>query len=477
MRLDAQKKTGIFIEKPWLWRYSGRQWEIDSWFDREEVFLACRAVEFRREAPKKPALHERAGSAAETVGRDPALIQKILEHTDFKTILINGNRVNKTWYLAIFTSPALKEMMFISPMSDMGIKPFGWLGEDGHGTVDNPIINPLLVENFGNIIFKCDSHYGKFHRSESLFTMPWTSDRHELVEYRGNNGGPPGRVRIEDPLARAGARRTTAADLRAKEHRERFTRLGASWRRMVASQPPPPQLGFLIYNHTLPRRLKPDAEGNPRAQQTEHFLLGQLWDRKGNREDTAKEKLNRARMGGIYDAVLFLGGHSYKHSRFWRVLWGKPEAPLLSGCVRRKRDTILKRAGFIIELHDEEHLFQHRDLGMSPFCIGSNNTRYPDVKYDTENFLRTFRCLGAPDQVLRNSEIAHRQTVTIGNNGKGLDKAAGHCILPSTYPCQASIGVPNPCKRTAWDDLYDRLEREGNVRPMRKCKGAGDPDE
>ncbi|KAI0487807.1 hypothetical protein F4859DRAFT_525842 [Xylaria cf. heliscus] len=109
------------------------------------------------------------------------LLILIFRQCDIRTLLTGAQRVSHLWHSTIDSTLAIQEALFFRPC----------IRDDG----SEPVLNPLLVENFG-LFFD-----GKAHTRESFHKLPIA------------DGGKNGR-------------------------RDAFMRQGASWRRMLVRQPP-----------------------------------------------------------------------------------------------------------------------------------------------------------------------------------------------------------------------------------------------
>ncbi len=144
----------------------------------------------------------------------PELLELILLHLDLKSRITSAPRVCSFWLETLNHSPMLREASFFQADRSLHTKP----GEQ-------PCINPLLQEAFGDQFFNlsdCRVDKYPFRRAEYFWKLPWSPQA--LPHLKASTGS----VLDVDPTCR----------------QRSFTRAGASWRRMLVSQPPPPFLGF-----------------------------------------------------------------------------------------------------------------------------------------------------------------------------------------------------------------------------------------
>lgn len=196
--------------------------------------------------PQSPLL-----SAAPVLGT-PELLELVLFHLDIKTRIVSAPRVCKLWFDTLNQSPLLRKASFFQSEKSSSTsfeKP--------------PRINPLLLEAFGDAFFNL-SHYevGKhsFRRAEYFWKLPWSPQA--LLKLRARTRS----VLSVEPTCR----------------QRSFTRAGASWRRMLVSQPPPNFLGF-IWLDGFPQeaiggnRLRIDSL-SPQKVDAGGVTMGQLYD-------------------------------------------------------------------------------------------------------------------------------------------------------------------------------------------------------
>jgi hypothetical protein len=393
---------------PLMERYTEEQKHLTFSHEREDLFLCQRAQNFRDTLEATRACREgkNPGRARCVVGRNRKLVMKILSHTDFWTVLVSAQQVNKLWYLIIFESNRLKQMMFLKPLTIPGLQPFDasprwspdkipeamrhvtWGGDLSKG---GRVFNPYLVEKFGPVFFDFSEHSNRFRRSEYFYRMPWADNTYDVVSV-GDKHGLQDVLQLKKPehgqdSTSLKARLKVAGKARQKdrEQRQRFTRSGASWRRMLVTQPPPLHLSSLFYDPSVTEsEEEKDKEGNPRWQMKEVMGTGLpdglRWDndrpREWNLKSVARQeeiaqkrpsilqrRIHEARMGHFYDVVAVLGGNSYRNGRFFRVLWAEPTAGHTSSKVAVVRSSQLAQLGFVIEFHDQDYAEKYPQVG------------------------------------------------------------------------------------------------------------------
>lgn len=389
-------------------RYTEHQLSWPSRHDREEWFLADRALLFASTLEATRLCREGRNPSRPrcVVGRDATLVEKILSYTDFHTVLVAGQRVNKQWYLFIYHSDLLKQMMFIKPLTTPGLRPFdaspGWCPEKipedmrhvtrgGDPADGGRVLNPYLVEKFGPVFFDFSEYRDRFRRSEYFYRMPWVRNTYDVV-HLGDSHGLEDVVKLkrpehglESPSLRY--RLDAAAKARAddKERRQRFRRLGASWRRMLIMQPPPAYLSTLLRDPIQPKEMaETDEDGSPRWEMQEIVGAGLpsdlRWnDRRSyqwNHRQLAKQeaiaqanpamlagRIDEGRMGHFYDTVAVIASNSFKNGRFFRVLWTEPKAPYTSERAAAVRTELLEKFGYVLEMYDEDYAEAYPQVG------------------------------------------------------------------------------------------------------------------
>lgn len=279
------------------------------------------------------------------------ILEAILLYLDMTTLLVTASRVSKTWNNVIATSPAIQRALYFRPISreacqasecslDGSTLPH-WDSEPDAGDVALPILNPLLVKKFGPCFFDFGSTYGYHRRSSSFYKLPWTKRSPKEAE----RAGEP--VKMSALIAR-----------NEEAARRPFTRRGASWRRMLVSQPPPPKLGYswMYLGH-----------GSEESQ----TVWMALWEPK------SLQPFVGLRMGELYDFVQYHAGHHDRRSLWFRVIWGQPKEPFTSDHSQEICQRILARTHVVVEFHnfDDGALADH-----------------PRAPANVETFDAIFRC-------------------------------------------------------------------------------------
>ncbi|KFY43191.1 hypothetical protein V494_02083 [Pseudogymnoascus sp. VKM F-4513 (FW-928)] len=223
-------------------------------------------------------------SAANAVLSIPELLEAILLDVDMKTLLLS-QRVNRNWASIITASSVLQQALFFQPAQEVSsIIPFD--PTDNHfGDHDSEIIyNPLLVAKFGPAFFKRDNAgiYTRLsHRANYFYKLPWS--RRATAYARIDDWDEIPSEEEPDPEVVA----------EEKEIRRCFTRSGASWRRMLVSQPPPPMLGYFLLD------------------------LHSGWTQVSTA--MVEPSCGGLRMGELYDIVQYHSGHHETNSMWFRV--------------------------------------------------------------------------------------------------------------------------------------------------------------
>ncbi|KAF6832692.1 F-box domain-containing protein [Colletotrichum musicola] len=307
---------------------------------------------------------ERSQHAMDIVLAIPELLESILVHVDMKTLLVSAPRVCKAWKATMDESPAVQQTLFFKPVG-IAVSP---------GPIHSPpesddevkageqertkavIINPLLAAKFNKCFFDFGPTYSFHRRANSFYEMPWTprpikTERESWGGYSQLRPAPlsPDEARVE------------------KESRDRFTRRGASWRRMLVSQPPPPSLGYVRCDISdLP------AEGQ--RVQSANIPAG-----------------SGLRMGQLYDVVQHHVGHHGRHSLWFRVMWGRPISPFAVTRVRDEFERHMAATNVVVEfMHaDDTSLPNHpqdpADVGV--FDAAFRCEEYEEVKVGAEEIL------------------------------------------------------------------------------------------
>lgn len=254
------------------------------------------------------------------------LLEAIFLHLDMNTLLLSIMRVNKKWHGIISTSPALQQALYFKQIPSIP-------KECEHDGVE-PVLNPLLIEKFGSCFFDFGPTSGYVRRAGSFFTLPWTAKHHQTKHisegpYRTPScqvAAPSGSDLVEPDILET---------FQASNDRRRFTNRGASWRRMLVSQPPPPGMGYLLWETE-------SSFSGPQTVSTEMI--------------PAKTS-DGLRMGELYDFVQYHAGHHEHHSLWFRVSWGKPQPPFVSWMYEYYCEKLFEKTSVVVEcLHKDDEL-------------------------------------------------------------------------------------------------------------------------
>ncbi|KAM7185585.1 hypothetical protein V8F33_012328 [Rhypophila sp. PSN 637] len=231
----------------------------------------------------EPQLQATATAIAKVL-KCPELLELILLHLDLKSRITFAPRVSRFWFDTLNQSPSLRKASFFQ--ADRSLDP----PKPG----ERPCINPLLQEAFGEYFFNLSDSEAEgdrhiFRRAEYFWKLPWSPNNlHHLKAKTGS-----------------------VADVEPSCRQRSFTRKGASWRRMLVSQPPPPFLGF-TWRDGFPfiglgdgDRFHVDSVQPPTtdAAATENVVAGGVT------------------MGLLYDTVQSLTMHQKQPGLFYRVRW------------------------------------------------------------------------------------------------------------------------------------------------------------
>ena len=280
-------------------------------------------------------------SAANTVLSIPELLKAILLHVDMKTILLS-QRVNRNWANIMASSIVIQQALFFRPVQEVSsIIPFD--PTDNHfGDHDSEIIyNPLLVAKFGPAFFKrgdAGINTRRPYRANQFYKLPWSPRATEYAKIDDWDELPG----EEEPDPQVVAEE--------KATRRYFTRSGASWRRMLVSQPPPPLLGYFMLDL--------------------HSGWNQIW--KAMVEPSCEGGL---RMGELYDMVQYRSGHHESNSMWFKVTRRELRLRFMFDIQEGIHQRMMVKTNFVVE-------FKHiADYGI-----------YPTEPKDVDAFDADFRC-------------------------------------------------------------------------------------
>lgn len=270
----------------------------------------------------------------ESVFAVPELLESILLQLDMTTLLVFASRVSRTWHHVINTSPSIQRAIYFRPIerneSYQQLLEFGldcsklshWDAEFSGGEPTWSILNPLLVRKFGPCFFDFGPTYGFCRRASSFYKLPWT----RRTPQEARDAWEP--VGMDARMAQS-----------ERDARRPFTRRGASWRRMLISQPPPPKLGYVWMDLGL------------ELEETNTIFTG-LWVPESQEPPSVG-----LRMGALYDLVQYHAGHHSRYSLWFRVLCGPPKTPLCSELCEKARRELLTETHLVVELYN------HQDSG------------------------------------------------------------------------------------------------------------------
>lgn len=276
----------------------------------------------------------------------PELLEAIFCHVDMKTLLLSIPRVNMKWNSIVSTSPAVQQALFFRPISSNRDE----CGKDG----PEPILNPLLIEKFGSCFFDFGPTYGFVRRAGSFLTLPWTANHHQTIHINEAPYRTPS-CKVAEPSNADALDLDILETFRANDDRRRFTHRGASWRKMLVSQPPPPGMGFLWW----------ETESSFSGPQTVSTQL------------VPARTTDGLRMGELFDFVQYHAGHHKNHSLWYRVTWGRPQQPFVSWMCEYYCEKLFEKTNVVVEcLHKEDEL----------------KWNHPREPADVDVFDFTFRC-------------------------------------------------------------------------------------
>lgn len=149
---------------------------------------------------------------ASTVNLSPELLEAILLNLSMQDILVNANRVNRTWNAAIKASPTLQQYLFFAPAVQPLANESKWLK------------NPLLSEKFL-------AWFNDIRATERYFIDVGPDADAQIVFYYSDHTGP---YRKYNFWTIDGICNKTDVGVRS----ETYFRPEASWRHMLVMQPP-----------------------------------------------------------------------------------------------------------------------------------------------------------------------------------------------------------------------------------------------
>ncbi|RAQ61530.1 hypothetical protein AFCA_004938 [Aspergillus flavus] len=189
--------------------------------------------------------------------------------------------------------------------------------------------NPLLEKHFGSVFFNLNG-VGNYHRANYFYTnLDW------WVNGRDND-------HMKAELAR--------------RHRA-FTRSGASWRRMLVSQPAPPALGYgwqeygdwtTIYKALITENPQPAA-----------LSLDPVFPGEPVSPQPLPISQTGLRFGLLYDLLQYHAGHHQYPSLYFRLVWGRRYAPLLRDAMEHACRQLLEETSVIVQFFHRNNDLEH----------------------------------------------------------------------------------------------------------------------
>ncbi|KAL3428491.1 F-box domain-containing protein [Phlyctema vagabunda] len=293
----------------------------------------------------------------------PELLEAVLLHLDMTTLLVSASRVSKTWHNVITSSHAIQQALYFRPISTKtsrtsmhGPEDFqipGWNSLHDEEDEPAPVLNPLLMKKFEGCFFDFGGEYGYLRRANAFYSLPWTTRTRRVSRTRTDT---------QDCTSKCIETDTQTAQDEETAQRRRFTRSGASWRRMLVSQPPPPQLGYLMMelsNDWIEAQTVSKALVTPNPQ----------------------APFDGLRMGELYDIVQYHAGHHERYSLWFRIIWGQPREPFVTSLNRETCQSLLSQTNVVVELYhfaDEgytTHPYDPADLGVFEAAFRSDQYR------------------------------------------------------------------------------------------------------
>ncbi|KAL7894812.1 hypothetical protein HDV63DRAFT_382551 [Trichoderma sp. SZMC 28014] len=247
------------------------------------------------------------GAARKKALDSTEILEHVFSHLDEATLLTSVQRVCKGWKEVVDGSVRLQRKLFFIPDETRPLEPHPHTrrekGSDS-GKV-YPVLNSLLVRHFRSTFFPFGGKfYGYTRRSESFYEQRWTSKRNKLKLKSKLGMGHNKYESVRPNINKAEA-------LQIALDRDRFTRAGASWRRMLVSQPPIPDF--------IAMQFSPVRINDPKSPEKLEFCIF-----------NARHPDKGLRMGQLYDFVQDKVSNHPLDSLWYRVLWFEPRAPFAS---------------------------------------------------------------------------------------------------------------------------------------------------
>ncbi|CAH0054647.1 unnamed protein product [Clonostachys solani] len=195
------------------------------------------------------ALPAQASPALEAVLATQELFEDILLRLPIEIILTAAQRVSKTWQRQIESSRPLQRHLFLLPDTSKTL-------EETRGDC---IVNPLLYRHFGPMLGRKEEQSGG---TDPFGPQP-----------------PARRLRMGYMSIKAMQdMRLSIADMSGGRVRhKRFACAGATWRRMLVSQPPPRSVGYIEYAENGQSQRYGDAPLDV-VTILDGLRMGMLWD-------------------------------------------------------------------------------------------------------------------------------------------------------------------------------------------------------
>lgn len=279
------------------------------------------------------------GAARKKALESTEILEQVFAHIDEVTLLTSIQRVCKDWKEVVDGSVFLQRKLFFLPDETRPLEPHLQArrekGPDS-GKV-YPVLNSLLVRHFRSSFFPVGGKfYGFTRRSESFYEQRWTPKHNKLKLKKKLDTGYNKYESVTPDMNKAEA-------LQMALDRDRFTRAGASWRRMLVSQPPIPDFIAMEFSPNGPGALKSQ-------ERLEFCILNAHHPDKG------------LCMGQLYDFVQDKVGNHPLDSLWYRVVWFEPRAPFASdlsedGCGIMFDDMDTKCVVEMFHREDEANIF------------------------------------------------------------------------------------------------------------------------
>lgn len=247
------------------------------------------------------------GTAREKALDSTEILEQVFAKLDAVTLLTSVQRVSKAWKEVFDGSVLLQRKLFFIPDETRPLEPHPQTRREKGSDPGKvyPVLNSLLVRHFRSSFFPVASKfYGYTRRSESFYEQRWTPKHNNLKLKRKLDTGYNKYESVRPDMSKAEA-------LQLILDRDRFTRAGASWRRMLVSQPPIPDF--------IAMEFSPKDTGGPKSQDKLEFC-----------RFNAHHPDNGLRMGQLYDFVQDKVGNHPLDSLWYRVVWFEPRAPFAS---------------------------------------------------------------------------------------------------------------------------------------------------